>query len=532
MSAVKSITLIQPTIAQLCNNTDMAYAKRRVAAYARVSTDKDEQENSYNAQIDHYTDFIKNNPEWEFAGMYADEGLSGTSLKKRDDFNRMIQDALDGKIDLIIVKSVSRFARNTVDSLSTIRKLKERNIEVYFEKENIYTLDGKGELFITIMSSLAQEESRSLSENVKRGQRWSFEKGKVHLPYGRFLGYEKGEDGLPKIVEKQAEIVRTIFDMFLKGGTHNSIARYLTDARIPTPGGKEIWQASAVMRILQNEKYKGDALLQKEFTVDFLTKKRKINEGEVPQYYVKNSHPAIVPPDIFDMVQAEIQKRKASGLRQSGLSPFSSKLICGECGGFYGPKVWHSNTKYRRTVWQCNAKFTGDDVCASPHMDETALQGFFVEAFNQLFTDKEPLILEYSAVIDEILTDTTAIAGECKALTEECEVVAGLIRKCVEDNACTALDQDEYQERYNSLAARYESAKNRLDELTALTNTRAAQRATITSFLAEVQKRDGILSGFDEQLWRDTVEGMTINSNDIAVSFKNGSAISVEISAK
>ena len=211
--------------------------------------------------------------------MNTDEGISGTNTKHRIGFNEMIADAMSGKIDLIVTKSVSRFARNTVDSLVTIRKLKEKGVEVYFEKENIYTFDGKGELLLTIMSSLAQEESRSISENVTWGQRKRFADGKVNLPYKQFLGYRKGADGFPEVVPEEAVIVRRIYTRFMEGLTPGAIAKELTADAIPTPSGKQRWQTSTVESILKNEKYKGAALLQKCFTVDFLTKKRKVNEA-------------------------------------------------------------------------------------------------------------------------------------------------------------------------------------------------------------------------------------------------------------
>lgn len=227
--------------------------KRRVAAYARVSTDSDEQLSSYEAQVDFYTRHIQSKPEWEFVAVYTDEGVTGTNTKKREGFNRMIEDALAGKIDLILTKSISRFARNTVDSLTTIRRLKEKGIEVYFEKENIYTLDAKGEVMLTIMSSLAQEESRSISENVTWGKRKSMADGKFSLAYKRFLGYRKGPDGLPEIVEEEAEIIRKIYDLFLAGHTVRAIASQLTSEGIPTPSGKQQWSVSTIMSILQND---------------------------------------------------------------------------------------------------------------------------------------------------------------------------------------------------------------------------------------------------------------------------------------
>ena len=235
------------------------------------------------------------------------------STKKRDGFNQMVADALAGKIDLIVTKSVSRFARNTVDSLTTVRKLKEKGVEVWFEKENIYTLDSKGELLITIMSSLAQEESRSISENVTWGQRKRMADGKVSLPYKQFLGYRKGEDGLPEIVPEEAATVRLIYRLFMEGKTYSAIATHLIKNGVPTPAGKENWQACVARSILTNEKYKGHALLQKTFCADFLTKEKVKNTGQVQQYYVENSHPAIIDPDEWDAVQAEIERRKSSG---------------------------------------------------------------------------------------------------------------------------------------------------------------------------------------------------------------------------
>ena len=280
----RKVTTI-PAKAQIyASNPLQRVQKPRVAAYARVSTDQEEQETSFEAQCDYYGSMIRNNPEWEYAGLYTDDGISATSTAHREGFNRLIADALDGKIDRIITKSVSRFARNTVDSLTTIRKLKEKGIGVTFEKENIDTLDSKGELMITIMSSLAQEESRSISENVTWGWRRRIADGKVSMAYSRFLGYDRGEDGTPVVNEKEAEIIRRIYGLFLNGQTPSSIADILTRQHVPTPGGKEQWAGSTVKSILTNEKYKGDALLQKTFTVDFLTKTARVNKGEVPQF--------------------------------------------------------------------------------------------------------------------------------------------------------------------------------------------------------------------------------------------------------
>jgi len=290
--------------------------KRRVAAYARVSTCRESQQTSYEAQIQYYTRYIQEQSDWVFAGVYADEGVTGTSTRKRTGFLRMIQDAQDRKIDLIVTKSVSRFARNTVDSLSTIRKLKEHGVEIYFEKENIWTFDAKGELLITIMSSLAQEESRSISENTRWGMRKAFRDGKVFVPFRHFLGYDRGENGELKVNEEQAVIVRMIYEMFLSGHSFYYIAAELTKREIPTPYGKRIWNGRTVKNILQNEKYRGDALLQKRYSRDFLDRKMRKNEGEVPQYYVVDNHEAIIEAEMFEAVQKELNRRAEVGERR------------------------------------------------------------------------------------------------------------------------------------------------------------------------------------------------------------------------
>lgn len=367
------VTTIPATISRFTATPINEKKKRRTAAYARVSTDSEEQLTSYTAQVDYYTQYIRGRDDWEFVEVYTDEGITGTNTKHREGFKRMVADALAGKIDLIVTKSVSRFARNTVDSLTTVRQLKEKGVEIYFEKENIWTLDSKGELLITIMSSLAQEESRSISENCTWGQRKRFADGKVTVPFNRFLGYDRGADGNLVVNPEEAVTIRRIYSMFLQGMSPYGIATRLTADGIKSPGGKEKWNAGAVRSILTNEKYKGDALLQKSYTVDFLTKKKKINEGEIPQYYVEGNHEAIISPEVFELVQQELERRKQSRGRHSGVHLFSGKIRCGQCGEWYGSKTWHSNSKYRRVVWQCNHKYDGDEKCTTAHLTDDDL---------------------------------------------------------------------------------------------------------------------------------------------------------------
>lgn len=460
---------------------------------------------------------IQRNQEWTFVKAYTDEGISGTNTKHRAGFNEMIEDALAGKIDLIVTKSVSRFARNTVDSLVTIRKLKEKGVQVYFEKENIYTFDGKGELLLTIMSSLAQEESRSISENVTWGQRKRFADGKVNLPYKQFLGYRKGADGFPEVVPEEAVIVRRIYTRFMEGLTPGAIAKELTADGIPTPSGKQRWQTSTVESILQNEKYKGAALLQKCFTVDFLTKKRKVNEGEVPQYYVEHSHEPIITPEEFDKVQTELARRKQISRQYSGKSIFSSRIVCGDCGSYFGSKVWNSTSKYRRVIWQCNGKFKGEHKCETPHLDEETIKARFVTALNAIIENKDN-ILEDCRLMQATLTDCTGIDTEIESLLEEIDVVTELTKRCIAENSQMAQNQEEYAARYNGFVERYEKAKARLEQFRTTKAAREAQAEAIGAFMFEVQELDA-LTEFDEKLWLTVIDTVTVHA-DGRMTFK------------
>lgn len=498
--------------------------RRKVAAYARVSTNSIEQLTSYEAQVDYYTKYIQNNPAWDFVGIYTDEGISATNTKKREGFNRMINDALCGKIDLIVTKSVSRFARNTVDSLSTVRKLKDRGVEVFFEKENIYTFDGSGEVMITILSSMAQEESRNISENVTWGHRKRFEDGKIMLAYARFLGYKRGKDGLPEIVPEQAEIVRSIYRRFIDGDSAMKIAHDLTAEGIPTPGGKSKWQSSTVTSILTNEKYKGDALLQKSFTVDFLTKKTKKNEGEIPQYYVENSHPAIVSPEEWQFVQNEMIRRKDYKGSYRSIEPLSSHVVCGDCGSYYGSKVWHSTDKYRKVIWQCNCKF--EHHCKTPSLNETEIKDGFVDAINQLIDIREYAIEDTRKML-MIVGDTSKLDNQITERCQEMDVVAELTRRCIKKNSTAVQDQEKFTQEYNALVKRYETAKKKVDELTQERNKLRARVDGISGFIFRLSELN-VQEEYNRDLWLSMLEYVTIQRNGTKVyKFLNGSEIAV-----
>ena len=440
----------------------------------------------------------------------------------------MIKDALAGKIELILTKSVSRFARNTVDTLTTIRKLKEHGVAVYFEEQSINTMDGKGELLITIMSSIAQEESRSISDNVTWGKRKSASDGKISIGYKHFLGYEKGEDGLPRVIEEQAEIVRYIYRSFMMGKTATYIAQALTDAGVPSPGSKKVWQESTIMSILQNEKYKGAALLQKRFTVDFLEKRMKVNEGEVPQYYIEHSHEAIIDPVEHDRVQLEIGRRKTMDRRYCSAHTFSSRVICGDCGGFYGRKVWHSTDPYKRIIWRCNEKYRKEQRCATPHLTEDELKACFVDAYNRRAACRTETLADCQNRLASI-SDMSEMDAKIDRVSAEIESLIDQSKRLIEENARSVHDQEEYQRKHAELVERYNRTSEQLTHLQVERSSRMDRKKSIEWFMESFSRREELLEEFDEELFFSVLDSMIVHTDgSVAVRFRDGIDVAVE----
>ncbi|WP_305180863.1 recombinase family protein, partial [Ileibacterium valens] len=509
-------------------NLSKAIRKRKVAAYARVSTDLEEQQSSYEAQINYYSTYIKSKPEWEFVEVYADEGITGTSTKRREGFTRMIDDALAGKIDLILTKSVSRFARNTVDSLSTIRLLKEHGIEVHFEKENIWTMDAKGELLITIMSSLAQEESRSISENVKWGLAKRSAEGKYSMAYSTFLGYDKGPDGTLVINQEEAKIIRRIFKMFFQGMTYTKIANTFTEEDVPKPWGGDKWYASTIRSILGNEKYKGDALLNKTFTVDFLTKKQKKNEGEVPQYYIENDHEAIIPPEEFDLAQELIKERAKMGGALKSVRVFSGRIFCGECGGLYGSKTWHSNSKYKKVVWQCNKKYKGKRkaCCHNRTLEESEIEDSFLKAVNVLVKQKHIQTPKLMGLL-ETKFNSSELCHQREAKLTQLEKLENEITDLLDSNTSTVVNQEEFEAKYNQLVEQFTKTETEMNTLTSQINTLKARQSEIKIFLKGLENQEAI-SEFSPSIWYSLTKKVIVHGNDgLTFHFKDGTEIRV-----
>lgn len=503
--------------------------KKRVAAYARVSTEQDAQQNSYEAQIEYYTNYIQGKSDWEFIGIYADEGISGTSYKNRSGFNRMIDDAKAGKIDLILTKSISRFSRNTVDSLTVTRELKTKGVEVYFEKENISSMDKTAELVFTMLSSIAQEESRSISENVRWGKQRSMEAGKVSLPWGSFLGYEKGEDGLPKIVEKEAEIVRTIYRRYLEGASLNGIAKELMDAGIKTGTGKEKWSCDGIRRILTNEKYKGDARLQKTYVEDFLTKQVKTNRGERKQWYIHDSHDAIVSAETFELVQKELERRSSRYGRYYD-SPFTHKIICGDCGAFYGHRVWHSNEPCRVNIWLCNDKYDGDTKCRPPRIKDEEIERAFIIVANRLIKKRPDFIDDYERDMLPMVGNTEILDERLGVMTEQMNDLISQIEKLIQDNAHHVQNQESYEEKFSSLNSAIEKKKSEIEALKQQIADTLSRRENVRIFLKGLKDLNQIVEKFDIPSWHALVEYIKIMPDrSIVFHLRNGTEESVPL---
>ena len=399
--------------------------KLRVAAYCRVSTELEQQQSSYDIQIEYYTRHIMQNPNWIFAGVFADDGRSATNTFRRDDFNQLMNQCMKGKVDMVITKSISRFARNTVDCISWVRKLKEKNVAVYFEKENLNTLDDSTEMILTILSSQAQEESRAISTNVKWGYARKFEKGESTRQ--RSYGFRKAPTGEMCIVEEEAAVIRNMARWFLDGDSLERIKHRLEDAGIETTTGKRTWSTGTIYNILTNEKIMGDVLLQKTFTADYLTKRRVKNSGQQKQYYVKNHHEAIIPKTVYYKIQEEIARRsslKKAGTRKGKTAQgvYSSKyaltgiMVCNECGAHYRRTTWAKNGK-KVIVWRCiNRLEHGTKRChESPTLKEEVIQEAIMGKLHSLSIDQEEENF-LNGVKEDILRAAKVVGGAC---TEE-----------------------------------------------------------------------------------------------------------------
>ncbi|WHL24345.1 recombinase family protein [Streptococcus iniae] len=493
--------------------------KLRVAAYCRVSTDSDEQASSYEVQVEHYANFINSNSEWELAGIYADDGISGTSTKNREEFNRLIQDCMENKVDRIITKSISRFARNTLDCLKYIRQLKEKNIPVFFEKENIDTMDSKGEIMLTIMASLAQQESQSLSQNVKLGLQYRYQQGEITINHNRFLGYTKDEDGHLIIEPTEAEVVKRIFKEYLEGSSLIQIARNLETDRILTGAGNKNWAGTTVKGILVNEKYMGDALLAKTHTVDFLTKKRVKNNGIVPQYYVENSHEPIIPKTLFLQVQEEITRR-ANLKNKKGSITYSSKYAlsgityCGKCGEIYRRLHWNNRGK-KSIVWRCYSRLDKTKDCDARTILEEDLKQVVVDGINRVFGDEGRIKDILNSNIQKMLKVDNTL--EVETIDSQLQVLQQQL-----------LEQSSKNQDVVSIGNQIIQLKEKKQSILlskAESNSSKQRMAEMMEFIEQVGK-DRL--EYDEVFVRRLVEQVMVYDENITIKFKSGIEIEVQ----
>lgn len=494
--------------------------KLRVAAYCRVSTDYEEQASSYQTQIQHYEEVINRNPDWILAGIFADDGISATSTKGREQFNKMIQACLDGKIDMIITKSISRFARNTVDCLNYIRELKALNIPIYFEKESINTMDAKGEVLITIMASLAQQESESLSQNVKLGIQYRFQQGKVMVNTNCFLGYDKDEEGHLVINQEQAEIVKRIFREYLEGASCQQIARGLERDGVLTARGNTRWHDSAIRRILENEKYMGDALLQKTYTVDFLKKKRVKNNGDIPQYYVEDDHEAIIPKELFMKVQEEMARRGSQVDCKGRRRGFSSKhcftglIYCAECDEQFRRIHWN-NRGCKSVVWRCITRLDKEGNCSARTVYENELKNAFVTALNQLITDSE----SYLTILQNNIASVLMMSN-----SDSAESIQARIDELQQQIIYKASRQEDYDDAAQEvLRLREQKEKAMLND-----TSRSEALDRIHELQTFITTQPSEITEFDENLVKHLLTKVTVFKRKLVFEFKSGVSVEVE----
>ncbi|SDA29548.1 Site-specific DNA recombinase [Ruminococcus sp. YE71] len=506
----------------------------RVAAYCRVSTDQDEQQNSYQVQISYYTDYINRNPEWCMAGIFADEGISGTQTKNRTQFGRMIRKCRQGKIDLILCKSISRFARNTVDCLGYIRELKSLGIGVIFEKENIDTLNMTSEFIISLYGSFAQAESESISKNVTWGIEKQFREGKVRYNMSTVLGYRMGDDGKPYIVEEEAEIVREIFKMYLDGMTLNTIAEILTAKGAKRRNGSSEWQKNNIRVILRNEKYVGDAILQKTYTKDCITHKRLINYGDRTKYLIHDCHVPIIDRDTYNRVQQEIARRnsvqqkstrtKTEQGKYSGLYALSEIMVCGECGSQYRRVTWTSHG-HKLIVWRCiNRLDHGNRYCkCSPSLNEEKLHNAIVGAMNEIYKSDSSFLDMIEQNIGCAITESDELGHAITKIEDRLTEIEKVRDDLIQLVTAGSIAIESSDDKFKALGEEESYLRTQLTALKTKSDNSNDIRLMLKTISDELKKYSGSLLEYDDMTVRKTIECIRVMSKiEIEITFRGG----------
>lgn len=528
----KTITVIEPKKNLIVDKEK--HHQKQVAAYCRVSTDSDEQLTSYVTQKKVYTEMIAKNTEWEFVGLYADEGISGTRADKRPQFKQMIKDCLAGKIDIIITKSVSRFARNTVECLEYVRMLKARGIGIYFEEQNIDTLKSDSELYLVIYAGFAQSESESMSKNITWSYRKNFEEGKVIFRYNQFLGYKKGSDGEPEIVPEEAEVVERIFDMFLAGMPLRDISTILQSENITFPNKKFKFGKNMIQSILRNEKYCGDCILQKTVTVSCISKERKVNEGEAPMYLVENNHPAIISREKFNRAQKELSKRNAlvpkstkTALTASGKYSkyaLTEVMICGECGSRYKRVTWSRNGK-KRIVWRCISRLDyGTKYCTdSPTVEEKALHRAIVRAINRFNSEDNAT---YLTLMKATIGDAIGLNGESNEidfLERRIDALNKRMISIVNDSVKNGEDVESHEDEFRAISEGIEQLQKRINAIQESASKDVSYSDRLKIIQNTINQREINRETYDDTIVRQMIECIKVyNDGHILVIFGGG----------
>mgnify|MGYP004727706015 FL=1 len=534
-----------PTVIFIPPKPEVVQASKRqlrVAAYCRVSTDDEEQLTSYEAQKNYYTDKIMTNKEWTMAGIFADEGITGTSARKRPEFLRMIRQCKQGKIDIVLTKSISRFARNTVDCLNYVRALKELGIAVIFEKENMNTLEIDSEILITMLGAFAQSESESISANVRWGKRQAMKEGKAIINYKHLYGYRKGADGRPEIIPEQAEVVRKIYDLFLSGTPIRGILEHLNANNIPNISGESQWAKNAVNSILTNEKYCGDVLLQKTYIDDCINKKVKKNTGQLPMYLVQNHHEGIISRETFDAAQAELSRRNAGRSPSkknapTGRSRYSSKyalsdrLYCGECGTRYQRCTWRNRDGSKRIDWRCVSRVDyGNKYCHdSPTLDEEPLHRAILAAINSAVKDKNNIVYNLKAAMEKELAPAAGQQLSLSEIDSQLEQLNTEFSKVLAE-ASESGDQTTYSDRFRDIMQKQTALKVQRDEIQRMLTESSKAAVHIEQCRQAAETTPSAITEWDEALIRQIVESVTVETDGgIVVVLKSGASIHQEL---
>ena len=518
----RTVSVIEPQKSILVDKEK--YHQKRVAAYCRVSTDSEEQLTSYQNQTRVYTEMIAANKEWEFAGLYADEGISGTRADKRPEFQRMIRDCQNGKIDYIITKSVSRFARNTVECLEYVRSLKAQGIGIFFEEQNIDTLKNESELYLVIYAGFAQSESESISKHITWTYRKKFEEGKVSFQYKNFLGYRKGADSQPEIVPEEAAIVERIYEMFLAGQPVKVIAQTLQAEKIEIPGKNLSFSKNMIMNILRNEKYCGDCILQKTVTVDCISKTRKANQGEAPMYIVENNHPAIISREVFNRAQEELSRRNSLRLQSDKTAitangryskyALTEVLHCAECGSRYKRVTWSIHGK-KKIVWRCVSRLDyGKKYCKkSITVEEATLHGAIVRALNRFHVEDEST---YLTLMKATIGEAIGINGgseEIDLLTRRIDTLNKRMLDLVNETVAAGKDVESSEDEFKDISDQIEQLNRRIAAIQESIHKDGSRQARLEEIQSIIAKRSANETQYDDSIVRQMIECIKVHSD-------------------